>query len=157
MGQPSEVMQTVLGAVQGASGLGLVGLILALALVPAVVEETLFRGAITACFARSRLEAILVPSLLFGAFHLEPQQAAATAVLGVAFGLGRLYTGSLLPPMFAHAFYNMAVILLMRYVGASAEPHVAWQLVVGGAVVFTIGLWLLRGGEPRHKLELGAG
>jgi membrane protease YdiL (CAAX protease family) len=143
MGRRSDAVEIVISSVRGAGVTGMIGLVVALALVPAVVEEALFRGVITAGFQRSRTEAVLVPSLLFGAFHFEPQQAAATAVLGIAFGLGRVYTGTVLGSMGAHAAYNTGVILLTRLVGPAAESRISWPLVAVGTASFAVGLWLL--------------
>src|SRR5262249_37933999 len=53
-------------------------LIQALAFMPALAEEAMFRGLITAAFTRSRAMAVILPSVMFGAFHLEPTQAAGT-------------------------------------------------------------------------------
>jgi len=143
MGRRSDAVEIVISSVRGAGVTGMVGLVVALALVPAVVEEALFRGVITAGFQRSRTEAVLVPSLLFGAFHFEPQQAAATAVLGIAFALGRVYTGTVLGSMGAHAAYNTGVILLTRLAGPAAESRISWPLVAAGTVSFAVGFWWL--------------
>jgi membrane protease YdiL (CAAX protease family) len=142
-GRRSDAVAIVNSAVRGAGVTGMIGLVVALALVPAMVEEALFRGVITAGFQRSRVEALLAPSLLFGAFHLEPQQAAATAVLGIAFGLGRLCTGTVLGAMGAHAAYNTGVLLLTRLVGPPAESRISWPIVAFGTVTFAVGCWLL--------------
>ena len=75
----------------------------------------MFRGFITAAFPRSKVAAFVWPTLLFGAFHLEPTQAAGTVVLGAGFALARLWTGSVVPGMVVHAVYNTAVIMAVRY------------------------------------------
>ncbi|MFC1641563.1 lysostaphin resistance A-like protein [Myxococcota bacterium] len=143
-GETSQAMTAVLGAVRQANGVGLATLFVALAIVPAIVEESLFRGAITAAWHRSRWEAILFPSLLFGVFHMEPQQAAATAVLGLGFGVARVATGSVLPGMVAHGAYNAGVILLMRTVGPAAQPSIPWVGLLCGTLVLGLGLVVLR-------------
>jgi membrane protease YdiL (CAAX protease family) len=143
MGRRSDALEIVISSVRGAGIPGMLGLVVALAMVPAVVEETLFRGVITAGFLPSRTLAVLVPSLLFGIFHFEPQQAAATVVLGIAFGIGRLYTGTVLSSMGAHAAYNTGVILLTRLVEPAAESRISWPLVAAGTLSFALGVWLL--------------
>ncbi len=150
MGRRSDAMQIVLSAVSGAGVPRMLLLAFALAIVPALVEEALFRGVITAGFQRSRLEAIVLPSLFFGAFHLEPQQAAATTVLGIAFGLGRVYTGSLSPSMVVHAAYNAGVLVMMRWVGPAADSRVSWVLLALGGSSFALGLWLLTADQRGH-------
>jgi membrane protease YdiL (CAAX protease family) len=122
----------------------LVLLIFALAVVPAVVEESMFRGFITAAFPKSKVAAFVWPTLLFGAFHLEPTQAVGTVVLGAGFALARLWTGSLIPGIVVHAVYNAAVILAVRY-GESPEPGKAIELVplAAGFGVSALGVALL--------------
>jgi len=97
-------------------------LIFALAVVPAVVEESMFRGFITAAFEKSPLAALLWPTLLFGAFHLEPTQAVGTMILGAGFALARLWTGSLVPGIVVHAVYNAAVLVAVRYSDEVPQP-----------------------------------
>jgi membrane protease YdiL (CAAX protease family) len=102
---------------------GLVGVVLAAAVLPALIEEALFRGIITRAFMkRSQAVAVFIPSLMFGAFHLEPTQAAGTFVLGLGFGLARLHTGSVLTSMICHFVYN-AVIILRVHFGARVGDH----------------------------------
>jgi membrane protease YdiL (CAAX protease family) len=104
--------------------------IVAAAALPALVEETMFRGFITSAFRNhSSLVAVLVPSLLFGLFHLEPTQAAGTTVLGIAFGLVRLYTGSLWACIVSHFAYNVGVILEVRFLGADSDHVIHWGRV----------------------------
>jgi len=69
--------------------------------------------------------ALCVPSLMFGLFHLEPTQAAGAFVLGVGFGIARLYTDSVLTSILCHLIYN-AYVLIDVYTGGrvgSTELH----------------------------------
>jgi len=80
-----------------------------LGLMPAVVEETLFRGALV-----PRL-GVLVTAVLFAALHTQYAVTFATLevfVLGIGLGLLRVRSGSTLPCMVTHAGYNIAVGLL---------------------------------------------
>jgi membrane protease YdiL (CAAX protease family) len=129
----------------------LVLLLLSVALLPAIVEEAMFRGLLTASFARhSRLGGLLVPSALFGIIHIEPTQVAATAVLGIGFGLARLYSGSLVPCMIAHGVYNGAVVIAVRNADFGEERTISpLPLLIGSALVVA-GIFLLQrgGGSP---------
>ncbi|HEY2408235.1 MAG TPA: CPBP family intramembrane glutamic endopeptidase [Polyangiaceae bacterium] len=113
------------------------------ALLPALVEEAMFRGLITRAFERgSHRVMVLVPSVLFALSHLEPTQVAGTFVLGIAFGLVRLYGGSLIPCMIAHAAYNASVILAERFIGPG--EHVLYYGRVGiGLGVAALGTLLM--------------
>ena len=83
--------------------------VILLGLMPAVVEETLFRGALV-----PRL-GVVVTAVLFAALHTQYAITFATLevfVLGIGLGLLRVRSGSTLPCMVTHAGYNIAVGLL---------------------------------------------
>jgi membrane protease YdiL (CAAX protease family) len=135
-----------------ASGEGLILVLFAAAVLPAIVEEAMFRGLVTRAFEkRSHAEMVLVPSLMFGLFHLEPTQIAGTIVLGVAFGLARLYSGSLVPSLVAHAAYNTMVILDVRFGGRINDHVFHFGRVGAGLGVAAFGT-LLMVSAPGHLL-----
>ena len=141
--------------VQSASRVEFGGMLLSLAVLPAVVEEVLFRGVVFAAFARDSLkEAVLVSSLLFAAFHLDPTQMAGTVLLGLAFGLGRLCSGTVVAGVLAHALYNAFVLLALR-VGTTPPGNDASAVSVPalgvGAVGALLGIWLLFGRSLRSR------
>ena len=83
--------------------------VILLGLMPAVVEETLFRGALV-----PRL-GVVVTAVLFAALHTQYAITFATLevfVLGIGLGVLRVRSGSTLPCMVTHAGYNIAVGLL---------------------------------------------
>jgi membrane protease YdiL (CAAX protease family) len=139
----------------------LVLLLVSVAVLPAIVEEAMFRGLLTATFVRrSPLAALIVPSLLFGIIHIEPTQVAATAVLGVGFALARLYTGSLVPCVIAHGVYNAAVVIAIRTTELEETRTISpIPLIVGAALVVAGVLLLQRGGlapfSSRARAETG--
>lgn len=134
----------VVAVARNATSGGLVLVLFAAAVLPALVEELMFRGLVTRAFEkRSHAEMVLVPSLMFGLFHLEPTQIAGTVVLGVAFGLTRLYSGSLVPSIVAHAAYNGAVILDVRFGGRIGDHVLHFGRVGGGLGVAALGTLLM--------------
>jgi sodium transport system permease protein len=94
----------------------------AIALVPALCEELLFRGIVLPAFAhRFRAGvALALSALLFGLIHLDvtPDQHVTlyrvpfAAAVGLGLGILRLRAGSLLPCILAHAFLNTTTFLL---------------------------------------------
>lgn len=109
--------------------------LLCFALVPAVCEEILFRGAILTGlrgYARpgdarhpsgagdvvqtplGRWSALLVCALLFGAFHRSFAKFLPTSALGLGFGAVAVYSGSLWPAIAMHAVNNALVVVLVR-------------------------------------------
>lgn len=142
-GHEYTASRIVVNAARNASGAGVVGLVVALGVMPALAEEALFRGLITLPFARRFAWGLVVPSVLFGLFHLEPTQIAGTMVLGVAFAAGRLCTGTLVTSMIAHGVYNTTVVLSVRYTNALADRELNVVPVAIGLAVALVGGVLL--------------
>ena len=114
-----------------------------LALLPAVCEEIAFRGFILAGLRRRQPThlAILISSVLFGVFHLIPQQMVTAVLLGLVLAIIATRTGSILPGIVFHALHN-GMVLIHGNVGSSdgmapaaAEP-MGWSvpIVVMGAL-----------------------
>ncbi|MBN1611180.1 MAG: CPBP family intramembrane metalloprotease, partial [Polyangiaceae bacterium] len=124
-------------------------MLLSLALLPALVEEVLFRGVVFAAFATESLkEALLVSSLLFAAFHLDPSQMAGTFLLGLAFGLARLRSATVVTSVLAHALYNAFILLTLRFGTTGPDDDaaaVSGTSLGAGFVGLLLGLWLLFG------------
>jgi ABC-2 type transport system permease protein/sodium transport system permease protein len=119
-----------------------VAVVVALFVVPAVVEELFFRGYLfSALRARSGpLTAVVVSALLFGLFHLVATDAFSFArfvpstLLGLVLGWVCWKTGSVVPGMLLHACHNGLMVLL------TYEQTV---LVVEAGQVSLPPLWLL--------------
>lgn len=123
--------------------LGLIGVLVAVALLPAVVEEAMFRGVVTRAFmGRSQALAVFVPSLMFALFHLEPTQAAGTFVLGLGFGLARVHTGSVLTSMICHFVYNALVVVYVNLGGRTGEHELYFGRVGLGLALAAFGYLL---------------
>lgn len=89
--------------------------LLALVVVAPCCEEALFRGLILPGLARryGAEQALLSSALLFGLAHCRlPAAVLPAAIAGLALGLVRLRTGSLLPAVLLHASVNLLPILL---------------------------------------------
>jgi membrane protease YdiL (CAAX protease family) len=143
--------QMVEALARGSSGPGFLGALLLAALLPALVEESLFRGFMFRAFERfGAFTAIFVTSLLFAVLHLNPSQAAGSFVLGVAFGLSRWQTLSVVPALLAHALYNAAHICSERIgSGAPHDPSLFHCLV--GLLAAAFGWWLLGDRQSRKE------
>lgn len=100
-----------------ASGAEFLAAVLALALAPALAEELLFRGLFLGRL-KARLgagAALVLSSVIFGAIHLEPGQAAAGAVLGLYLGALTQSTGSIHAAILCHGANNLAAIGAARW------------------------------------------
>jgi len=80
-----------------------------------IAEEFFFRGLLQTLLVRvlrHRWAAIAVTSLAFGAIHFpQPQAILALIVLSVLIGFAYERTGSLLPPILIHSFFNLKTLV----------------------------------------------
>jgi membrane protease YdiL (CAAX protease family) len=95
----------------------LAAVLLVVAIVPAVVEELLFRGLIQKTFERlmSPIVSAVLAGTIFGLFHFNPFEIVPLVGLGVFFGLLRYRSHSLLLPIAAHFFNNLMAVLATYY------------------------------------------
>lgn len=88
---------------------------LAFALVPALCEESLFRGALLACMKEfPPLPACLLSGAAFGLFHGSLYRFLPVAVLGAALAAVVVRTGNLALAVLGHAVHNGAVLLALH-------------------------------------------
>lgn len=123
------------------------GGILAIAIVGPVLEELLFRGAITKALLQqyNPTKAILISALLFGAFHINPAQILPAFLIGILLAWTYYKTGSLIPCIFMHILNNsLSVYLSIKYPEAenmdgliSGTPYL---IILIGAIVILAGV-----------------
>jgi sodium transport system permease protein len=92
------------------------GLLLLIAVVPAVCEELAFRGFILSGFRRlgHKRRAILYSALLFGIAHGILQQSLIASLVGMVLGYVAVQSGSILPCMVFHLCHNALAIASSR-------------------------------------------
>lgn len=110
-------------------GFGFVGVILVVAVLPAIFEEILFRGIILHGLksAFSETASIVLCGALFALYHQNPAQTIYQFCCGTAFAFVAIRAGSVLPTMLAHLFNNALIITLEKF-------PVAWF----GTLAFTV-------------------
>lgn len=114
-------------------------------LLPAVIEEGLFRGVLYRAFEPlwGGTGAVIVPSLLFALVHLDPVQSSVVLILGWYLALLRRYTGSLYPCIAAHAANNLVAILMLQRYGLESLRLVSPAATGAGAGLGLLALFLL--------------
>lgn len=128
---PMDSARWVTLIVQHANRAEFVTLALTLTLLPACVEELLFRGLLMGALAgANRAAVLLLQATAFGLFHADWAQGTATFVLGLGFGFLRMTTRSLVTPIVAHATYNLVVLLTMRWMG-DGDPESGTHQTIG--------------------------
>ncbi len=118
--------------------------LLLIAVLPALCEELLFRGALMGMLRGvmgNRGRVILV-AVLFGLLHLSLVQVLPTAALGVVLGLLVVWTGSLWPAVLAHGLNNTLAVT-MAHLGVASETRLLPLVLVSSASCITL-LYLLR-------------
>lgn len=121
--------------------------VIALAVVPAICEELLFRGALLTRLLQcaSRWQAVLLTTLLFALMHGSPGGLPGHLLSGALFTLLMLHTGSLAVPMAAHAVYNLSALYW-----PDTSAFVQWAC---GATMAAVFAWLiLRAPKGRDRL-----
>lgn len=82
--------------------------ILVVAIIPAIFEEVLFRGAILGVLKKyGDWFAILTSSLVFALVHINTLQIPFCFILGLILGFSVIKTGSIIPAILIHFFNNL--------------------------------------------------
>jgi membrane protease YdiL (CAAX protease family) len=160
LGMGMDSIEFVGNLVRHASATEMLVLSLALSLLPALVEETIFRGLVLGSLDEWRPSlAVAASALAFGVFHLDVAQGVATLVLGLGFGFIVQTTGSVVGAMVAHGTYNLLVLLTQRYLPINSTPISAQvtELSIGMLITALAALRLqrLRNALPTRGLEEG--
>ena len=104
---------------------------------PAVLEEILFRGLIALDLSfLGIVRSALLSAALFALYHFSPAKTLYQFVLGFVFALVALKSGSVIPGMILH-FVNNLVVLILCF----AAPE--WNGFTGGALAVSIVCGLL--------------
>lgn len=112
--------------------------VLLIAMLPAVVEEFMFRGLLFQTYKRSRmLPAILLSAFLFGCMHMNLNQFMYAFALGVYLAFLVEATGSIFSSMLAHFTLNVTSVALSALLPmlermAGSMPEQTQQIPQGG-------------------------
>jgi membrane protease YdiL (CAAX protease family) len=127
------------------NGFGLFGVLITVALLPAIFEETIFRGILLSGLKKfGSVAAVLVCGLLFSLYHQNPAQTIYQFLCGAAFAWIALRSGSILPTVLAH-FLNNALIILLKKFGLetfSTTTEIVLIVLSALCLIFAI-LWLI--------------
>ncbi len=99
---------------------GIVAGVALLALLPAVVEETLFRGVIYNSYSKRRpLAGVFLSALLFGLMHMNFNQLPYAIILGIIMALMMEACDTILAPMIIHFSVNATSTVLNYLIQAN--------------------------------------
>ena len=95
-----------------------------LALIPAVVEEIIFRGLIFNGYKkRNPLKAAVLSAVLFGLIHMNINQFTYAFVIGIIFALLTYVTGSIIPATIGHFVINGSSVVLSHVLAAIQDKE----------------------------------
>jgi membrane protease YdiL (CAAX protease family) len=119
--------------------------VVALAILPAVAEELVFRGVLARALETTfvRGYAIALSAAAFAIYHLLPAQMITTFCLGLVLAYITLRAHSVIPAMIAHLLNNVIALLVSRNdvpTGWMTAQPVA--MLVGSALVLVSGIAL---------------
>ena len=128
------------------AGAGVVGVLFVVAALPAVLEETVFRGIILDGIKETgTVAACLLGGLLFSLFHQSPAQTVYQFLCGAVFTLVAIRADSLYPTILMHFVNNALIILDARFgflTGMSQTAYL-WVSVASGAVLLATLAYLI--------------
>lgn len=124
-------------------GYKLVLMFISTAIIPAFVEELLFRGLILSQIKPySELGAILISAILFGLMHQTTFQFFYTTVLGVILAVVRIKTGSIWACVLLHFFNNFISVIQSYLVGLFDEKTGNTVYMITMLSIIVVGLIL---------------
>ncbi len=135
-----------LGGMGGAESLdgSLFELLILHALLPAVLEEALYRYVpLTLIAPYSKRSALIISALLFAVAHCNIAQMPYAFVAGIIFAALDLFTGSILPSVALHLLNNLASVFWMWDVSAPTfrAPFIALMLALTAVSVALVAIF----------------
>jgi membrane protease YdiL (CAAX protease family) len=119
-----------------------------IALAPGVGEELVMRGVLLPALVGplGPVGAVAGSATLFAAIHLDPYRFLFTLAVGLVLGILRLRSGSLWPPILAHATLNTLTFLVAPLVDDPSQAYTPQPLLGAGCLLLgtVLALPLLR-------------
>lgn len=116
--------------------------LLVVGILPALCEETLFRGYLYASLQKTLgpWAAIAVSALLFGVYHLNLYQGCYAFLLGLILAFTAEYSGSILSSCLIHFICNSIAVLMTYFPDAlSAVPLLSSDSPAASAILLAVG------------------
>jgi len=122
---------------------------LAIALLPGICEELLFRGFLIRFFEKYSVRwAVVISAILFAVYHLDPFRFIPVLLLGLLLGYLAVRSVSLYASMFAHIINNGMAFLLVTFSNAGWVKFIAkdgeninYWLIAPALIIFCISLY----------------
>ena len=128
---------------------------LVVAVLPALLEETIFRGVLLNGLKDfGNVGAVLLCGAVFSLYHQNPAQTIYQFCCGCAYALLALKAGSILPTILSH-FINNALILTLTKFGLSEFPTPVFVSVLITSIICLIAslVWLFLDKKPVEEAK----
>ena len=130
-----QMNQIAEGITEVGTQYGSLAAVIIMAVLPAICEESVFRGFILASFksmggagsAVWKLFAVIGVGALFGIFHLSPARFLMTGILGALFTYVAIETETMLPSMLLHLVNNLISVVAM-YTAVNYDAEIAAEV-----------------------------
>jgi membrane protease YdiL (CAAX protease family) len=140
-------------------GFGVVGVLFVIGVLPAVFEEFFFRGVFLNGVRSFKVwSAVLLCGAFFALYHQNPAQTIYQFIVGSAFALVAIRSGSVFPTVLSHFLNNATIILLTKFGISSFSPTTLWIMLpicavcLIGSLVYLI---FIDKNKPEQSLETG--
>lgn len=118
--------------------------IVVICILPAIMEETLFRGIVLGGIKRGGVAAIVSSALVFALYHMSPSKTVYQFLMGVIFAVVFMKTDSFLLTAFIHFLNNFAVVTFNYFPPAFlTDAAIAPYIIIGGVLTAALGFLLL--------------
>lgn len=145
--------------------------ILAVSIVPAICEETMFRGFIQKSFELryKKIMGAFITAIFFGIYHFNPYALIPLIVLGFYFGYAVIKTNSIFVSMTLHFINNFSAIILYLIFGddelvqnpsinpnelQSAFFNLIFQIIIFIIIMYLINLYYKRYKFQKQQLKI---
>lgn len=124
--------------------LNVIFVIIAVCVMPAIMEEVAFRGLILKGLKGcGEAFAVLVTGGLFAIFHMSPAQTVYQFIVGCVYSLIVIKGGNILLVILAHFINNLYIVLNYYYFNITFEGTAKVVIIIIGVICFVAGLIML--------------
>jgi membrane protease YdiL (CAAX protease family) len=131
---------------------GIIASVVCVCIIPAVIEETLFRGLILSGLKKSgAVFAVIFSGVIFALFHMNPAQTVYQFIVGSVYALIILYGKNLILTVSMHFINNLYIVLNYYFIGFYPSGIVKTVLTVVGLISLIIGIYLLLKNNKKYE------
>jgi len=123
-------------------------MVFALAVIPAIWEELIFRGLILQGLQKyGAVTAVIVSSLLFSLIHLSPAQTIYQFFFGAICAIVYLRTKNLTYPIILHFVNNFLIVTYTYITRGMADEYITWNAttIIAAVILLIVGIAVIIG------------